>query len=58
VLNQDKSDFTQEIMNMENLRHENIVQLYGLSFDQKKRACIVSFKVFQQGVKWAGDTCA
>uniref|UniRef100_A0A914E007 receptor protein-tyrosine kinase n=1 Tax=Acrobeloides nanus TaxID=290746 RepID=A0A914E007_9BILA len=41
VLNQDKSDYTQEIMNMENLRHENIVQLYGLSFDQKRRACIV-----------------
>uniref|UniRef100_A0A914EGG6 receptor protein-tyrosine kinase n=1 Tax=Acrobeloides nanus TaxID=290746 RepID=A0A914EGG6_9BILA len=41
VLNQDNSDFTQEIMNMENLRHENIVQLYGLSFDHKKRVCIV-----------------
>uniref|UniRef100_A0A914DW47 receptor protein-tyrosine kinase n=1 Tax=Acrobeloides nanus TaxID=290746 RepID=A0A914DW47_9BILA len=41
VLNQDKSDFTQETMNMENLRHENIVQLYGLSFDHKRRVCIV-----------------
>uniref|UniRef100_A0A914E731 receptor protein-tyrosine kinase n=2 Tax=Acrobeloides nanus TaxID=290746 RepID=A0A914E731_9BILA len=39
VLNQ--NHFTKEIMNMENLRHENIVHLYGFSFDHKRRVCIV-----------------